>query len=102
MYPCDLINSLFVYFFFQKIFRKKDPDPNLVEMEAEMEQLRRENDKLKREKTEAENEQLKRIDKLRCENDQLREENSKLKQTLDEQVRATKPEAPPRLSLIHI
>jgi len=55
------------------MFRKKKPDPRLVEMETEIKQLKHENETLKRE------------------NSELREKNDGLKQSLDEAVKSTRP-----------
>jgi len=55
------------------MFRKKKPDPRLVDMETEIKQLKRENETLKRE------------------NSELRETNNRLKHYLNEAVGSTRP-----------
>jgi len=56
---------------------KETIDPRVVEMETEIKELKRE------------------IETLKRENVELRETNNKLKQSLDESVRATRPQLPP-------
>jgi len=60
------------------MIRKKQPDPPLVDLETENEQLKHE------------------IETLQRENAELREMNNKLKQSLEESVRSTKPIPAPR------
>ena len=55
------------------MFRKKHPDPRLVELQTENERLKHE------------------IETLQRANAELRESNDKLKQSLEESVRSTKP-----------